>query len=146
MPKSMGKGAASPSKFLMLQQKSPGLAQNEWKEHPSKLMGQQRRGTASCMDAKRLVLLTGQKDVREFTELRRSQRGAGLCGGAPVLHPQELRRESHQGHPCCGEGPGAVDGLAWQGHLLQAPDIIPHQDFSLVGCGMCGASRCPSCG
>lgn len=49
MPKSMGKGAASPSKFLILQQKSPGLAQNKWKEHPSKLMGQQRRGTASCV-------------------------------------------------------------------------------------------------
>lgn len=124
MPKSMGKGAASPSKFLMLQQKSPGLAQNEWKEHPSKLMGQQRRGTASCVDAKRLMLLTGQKDVREFTELRRSQRGAGLCGGAPVLHPQELRRESHWGHPCCGEGPGAVDGLAWQGH--PTPGFFSH--------------------
>lgn len=61
----------------------------------------------------------------------------GLWDGAPVLHPRGVRRQSQWGHPCCGEGLGAVDGLAWLGHLLQTL-IIPHWDFSLQSCGMCG--------
>lgn len=82
------------------------------------------------MDAKRLVLVAGHRDVWEFTALGRSQQGAGLWDGALVLNLQGVRR----GHPCCGEGLGALDELAGLGHLLQAPDIIPHQEFSLVGC------------
>lgn len=50
----------------MLQQKSPRLAQDEWKEHPSKLKGQQSGDRYSSTDAKKLVLMAGQRDVWEI--------------------------------------------------------------------------------
>lgn len=63
---SMHRCAAFPQNFLILQQTSPGLARSKGKECPSKLMGQQRGGTAHRRDGEGLVLAAGQGDAREI--------------------------------------------------------------------------------
>lgn len=99
MPKNMGRGAGCHVSHR-IPDASAKIGTERVEGAPQQAEGPAKEGTVSCM-AKKLV--TGHRDVWEFTALGRTQRRAGLYGGTPVLHPQGVRRQSHS-QPAVGKG------------------------------------------
>lgn len=100
----MGKCAALPQNFLILQETSPGLARSEGKEHTSKLMGWQRQGTAHRRGGEGLVLAAGRGDAREIIC---TGEGAGQeedrCGSRPTP-PGDEQGKATRDLPAAGKG------------------------------------------